>query len=349
MQILVLDDDNLIISYRIGNPDITLGFSHDIYRYNISEKIITKLNTDSFEHENLDISKYQGIVIGIRHSKMQLTKASDGKFALCFSGRYYIFSGDTLIKTGSVYAPGKIVETMVMSPDLSCYAYRAKNPGTISRYGKYYVADTETGEKRFEDYFWAYDVVFSPDGSKISFKRYDEDNTYLGIIDPVTGYWDEIKLNADQAYGYSFFGFTWSEGGQSMRYFNRISQTDEYLISEIFGVEVNRVNLSDGSITTDYTFDPDEDFYNGDIDFNFFGDDVYVTRIPTEVNQNVELYRVTQSGAELIFKYPCGKQYQYNYSAVQALPNGGYVMLCSVYDSITDGTENQSYQIIIYQ
>ncbi len=201
MQILVLDDENLIISYRLGNPaDITLGFSHEIYRYNISEKTTTKLYADHFGKEGFihDVDDYYSPDVeyhGLMNNKMRLTKAADGKFALCFSGRYYIFSGDTLVKTGSVDAPGEIVETMVMSPDLSCYAYRAKNPGTISGYGKYYVTDTETGKKRFEDYFRASDVVFSPDGKKISFKKYGDDNknTYLGVIDPVTGYWDEIN------------------------------------------------------------------------------------------------------------------------------------------------------------
>lgn len=341
MQLLVLDDNNLIISYRIGGlVTSTLGFSHDIYRYNISENSLTKLYSEKFDADQ-----------SYKSSEMTLTKAPDGKFALCFFGHYYIFSGDTMMKTGSVNAPGKIVKDMVMSPDLSCYVYRARNQGTISGYGKYYVADTETGEKRFDDYFWAYDVVFSPDGSKIAFAYYNDDrtNTYLGILDPVTGHQSKIKLNADQKYDYYFFGFTWSEDSQSVRYFNRISQTDKYMISTNFGVEVNRVNFSDGSIKTDYTFNPDEDFYNGDIDFNFFGDEAYVTRIPTEVIQNVELYHITQSGTDLIFKYPCGKQYQYNYSAVQAPPNGGYVMLCSIYDSVTDGTVNQSYQIIVYK
>lgn len=337
MQILVLDDDNLIISYRVGGLDTsTLGFSHEIYRYSISENTTTKLYAERFADQSY------------KYSDITLTKAANGKYALCFSGRYYIFSGDTLEKTGSIEIPGKIVKDIVMSPDLSCYAYRAKNPGTMSDYGKYYIADTETGEKRFDDYFWAYDVVFSPDGKKISFKRYDEDNTYLGIIDPVTGYWDEIKLNPDQEYDYSFFGFTWI-GNNTLRYFNKITQSDEYRITTNFGVEINRVNLSDGSITTDYTFNSDEDFYNAEINYEVFDGDLYITRTPIEANRHIELYRVTQSGAELIFKYPCGKQYQYNYSAVQALPGCGYVMLCSIYDSVTDGTENQSYQIIVYK
>jgi len=338
MQILVLDDDNLIISYRVGGLDTsTLGFSHEIYRYSISENTTTKLYAERFADQSY------------KYSDITLTKATDGRYALCFLGRFYIFSGDTLMKTGSVDIPGKIVVTMVMSPDLSCYAYRAKNPGTISGYGKYYVADTATGEKRFDDYFWAYDVVFSPDGSKIAFACFNDDrsNTYLGILDPVTGYWNKIKLNPDQEYDYSFFGFTWL-GNNTVRCFNKITQSDEYRITTEFGVEINRVNLSDGSITTDFKFYPEsENFYNAEIYYEVFSGDLYVTRIRTD--ENIQFYRVIQSGAELVFKYPYGDYLRNRYDDIQALPGGRYVMLCSLSDQVTGGTVNQNYQIIVYK